>query len=235
MGGHGRAVMRTSCPNQNVPRPESVAGGFKCPGVADEIALRRERSKGALLADPPDLDCPDEQAAVVEEPLAAGSRAGDETVAGSPVVGHSEVLLGVSREPGLLSCSRRYVRMSKESIMSLLHASRTGAVVAIWMANDVPTRLVHDGVRYRVTDTPTRLEDANPDVAYRLNLTGWRFQGTNESGLSPCLTCGWPIGSGVWFGYMTERVRWGNAPTNCRRLAKLIRFDGGGGDQGGWY
>jgi hypothetical protein len=68
--------------------------------------------------------------------------------------------------------------------MSLLHPSRTGLAVRVWLVDGRPVRLVHDGTRYRVTDTPTRLEDENPDLAYRLGLTGWRFQGTDEHGLS---------------------------------------------------
>lgn len=68
--------------------------------------------------------------------------------------------------------------------MSLLHPARHGSLVTIWLANGLPARLTHDGKRYRVTDTPTRLEDENPDMAHRLNLTGWRFQGTDGSGLS---------------------------------------------------
>ena len=79
-----------------MPRPESVAGGFERPGVADEIAGRGQAAEGPLLAGPSDFDRADEEAAVVEEPLAAGAWAGDEAVAGSPVVGHSEVFLGVS-------------------------------------------------------------------------------------------------------------------------------------------
>jgi hypothetical protein len=74
--------------------------------------------------------------------------------------------------------------MSKESIVSLTHPSRVGVVVTLWFAREVPVRLVHEGARYRVTDTPTRLEDDNPDLAYRLGFSGWRFQGTNETGLS---------------------------------------------------
>ncbi len=68
--------------------------------------------------------------------------------------------------------------------MSLMHPARTGTAVAIWMTNGVPARLVHEGIRYRVTDTPTRLEDDEPELTYRLNLTGWRFQGTDEAGFS---------------------------------------------------
>lgn len=37
IGGQGQAVMFTACPNQDVPRPESVAGRFEGPGVPDEI------------------------------------------------------------------------------------------------------------------------------------------------------------------------------------------------------
>ena len=68
--------------------------------------------------------------------------------------------------------------------MSPTHPDRTGKTVAIWLANGEPVRLVHEGRRYRVSDMPTRLEDENPDHAYRLGLTGWRFQGTDEDGLS---------------------------------------------------
>ena len=68
--------------------------------------------------------------------------------------------------------------------MSLMHPTRIGAEVMIWMVDDVPARLVHEGIRYRVTDTPTRLEDDEPELTYRLNLTGWRFQGTDDAGLS---------------------------------------------------
>jgi hypothetical protein len=68
--------------------------------------------------------------------------------------------------------------------MSLLHPSRTGSAITVWLVNGRPARVVHDGTRYRVTDRPTRLEDENPELAYRLGLSGWRFQGTDEQGLS---------------------------------------------------
>ena len=68
--------------------------------------------------------------------------------------------------------------------MSLLHPSKVGTTVTIWMVDGLPARLVHEGQRYRVTDHPTRLEDEHPDLAHRLNLTGWRFQGTGEDGVS---------------------------------------------------
>ena len=57
-------------------------------------------------------------------------------------------------------------------------------MVALWLVDGIPVRLVHAGRRYRVSDMPTRLEDENPDLAYRLNLTGWRFQGTGDDGRS---------------------------------------------------
>lgn len=45
-------------------------------------------------------------------------------------------------------------------------------------------QLLHEGTRYPLTDTLTRLEDEHPDVAYRLGLSGWRFQGTGDAQLS---------------------------------------------------
>ena len=68
--------------------------------------------------------------------------------------------------------------------MSLLHPAQAGSSVAVWLVEGIPSRLVHAGRRYRVTDTPTRLEEDNPDLAHRLGLRGWRFQGTDESGES---------------------------------------------------
>jgi len=52
------------------------------------------------------------------------------------------------------------------------------------MVDDVPSRMVFAGQRWRVSDTPTRLRGsirAAPDAS-RLGLCGWRFQGTNEDG-----------------------------------------------------
>lgn len=68
--------------------------------------------------------------------------------------------------------------------MSLLHPATSGKTVAVWLVDGIPVRLVHDGTRYRVTDTPTRLEDENPDLTHRLGITGWRFQGTDDAGSS---------------------------------------------------
>ena len=54
----------------------------------------------------------------------------------------------------------------------------------IWMVNDIPSRMVFAGDRWRVSDTPTRLRDSiwsTPGENHR-GLHGWRFQGTNEDG-----------------------------------------------------
>lgn len=57
----------------------------------------------------------------------------------------------------------------------------------LWMVNDIPTRMIYAGRRWRVTDTPTRLRHSSWTVpledAHR-GLYGWRFQGTDEDGLS---------------------------------------------------
>ncbi|MCT1365051.1 hypothetical protein [Microbacterium sp. p3-SID131] len=50
------------------------------------------------------------------------------------------------------------------------------------MVNDIPTRMVFAGRRWRVTDTPTRLRDsiwAAPFEESR-GLYGWRFQATDS-------------------------------------------------------
>jgi len=36
------------------------------------------------------------------------------------------------------------------------------------------------GRHYRVTDTPTRLEDELAPLTHPLEFTGWRFQGTDD-------------------------------------------------------
>jgi hypothetical protein len=45
-----------------------------------------------------------------------------------------------------------------------------------------PERLVWAGHRYRVTDTPTPLEDMLLDITHPPQVRGWRFQGTDENG-----------------------------------------------------
>lgn len=54
------------------------------------------------------------------------------------------------------------------------------------MANDMPSRMVFAGRRWRVTDTPTLLRPSawSAQVDGHTGLNGWRFQGTNDDGLS---------------------------------------------------
>ena len=70
--------------------------------------------------------------------------------------------------------------------MSMAHAHHpsNGAAVTVWIANEAPARIVYRGVRYRVTDTPTRLEDEMFMMTHPLPITGWRFQGTDPQGQS---------------------------------------------------
>jgi len=57
-------------------------------------------------------------------------------------------------------------------------------LVVVRFEDDVPERLVCGGVRYRVTDIPTRLEDEMAALTHPLAITGWRFQGTDGEGTS---------------------------------------------------
>ena len=56
----------------------------------------------------------------------------------------------------------------------------------LWMIDDIPSRMVFAGRRWRVSDTPTRLRhsiwSASPDKHH--GLYGWRFQGTDDDGQS---------------------------------------------------
>lgn len=56
--------------------------------------------------------------------------------------------------------------------------------IVIRFEGDVPERFVCGDVRYRVTDTPTRLEDEMAVLTHPLSVTGWRFQGTDDNGTS---------------------------------------------------
>lgn len=54
--------------------------------------------------------------------------------------------------------------------------------VTVWMVNDIPTRMIFAGHRWRVTDAPTRLRESvwsSPLQGHR-GLYGWRFQATND-------------------------------------------------------
>jgi hypothetical protein len=72
--------------------------------------------------------------------------------------------------------------------MSITH---TADAVAIWLdAHGAPARMVWNGIRFRVTDTPTRL-GPEPELLLSPALThppvplsGWRFQGTSRDGES---------------------------------------------------
>jgi hypothetical protein len=62
----------------------------------------------------------------------------------------------------------------------------TADTLAVWRSSaGVPERVVWEGVRYRVTDIATPL-DMNIAPVTRLAFmpTGWRFQGTSDSGES---------------------------------------------------
>ena len=54
--------------------------------------------------------------------------------------------------------------------MTLLMETR----ITVWFESDVPYGLIWEGKHYRVTDTPTRLE----------NMSGWRFQGSDDDDLT---------------------------------------------------
>ena len=58
--------------------------------------------------------------------------------------------------------------------------------LTLWMADDIPARMVYGGRRWRVTDTPTRLRDSiwSASLPGHRGLYGWRFQATDEAGES---------------------------------------------------
>jgi hypothetical protein len=60
--------------------------------------------------------------------------------------------------------------------MSLLHDTQ----LTVWFEQAVPYGLVFEGRHYRVTDTPTRLEDEVLGTTHPLPVTGWRFQATDD-------------------------------------------------------
>jgi hypothetical protein len=59
-----------------------------------------------------------------------------------------------------------------------------GTSLTLWTgAQGVPERFVWEGRRYRVTDTPTPLEFELSVITHPVVIpTGWRCQGTDESG-----------------------------------------------------
>lgn len=54
------------------------------------------------------------------------------------------------------------------------------------MVDDIPTRMVFSGRRWRVTDTPTRPRDSIWEAPFEANrgLYEWRFLATDDSGQS---------------------------------------------------
>ena len=68
--------------------------------------------------------------------------------------------------------------------MSILSTPDT---VAVWLENGIPNRLVWDGIRYLVTDTPTPIRGSILHDLFTHPLEpiiGWRFQGTSDTGES---------------------------------------------------
>jgi hypothetical protein len=66
-----------------------------------------------------------------------------------------------------------------EAMMTLLDER-----VTVWTGTEgVPERFVWNGVRYRVSDTPTPLEEMLSGLTHIPVLPpAWRFQGTSEEG-----------------------------------------------------
>jgi len=62
--------------------------------------------------------------------------------------------------------------------------------IAVWFVNETPVRLVWEGERFRVNDTPTPLrpEDVmwHPAITHppRASWRGWRFQAIDERGIA---------------------------------------------------
>lgn len=57
--------------------------------------------------------------------------------------------------------------------------------VTLWLSNDMPQRMFYVGERWQVSDVPTRLRESTWAVERgRGSMYGWRFQATNEDGLS---------------------------------------------------
>jgi len=59
-----------------------------------------------------------------------------------------------------------------------------GLQLVIRFEGELPERFVCGSTRYRVTDTPTRLEDELAALTHPLPIAGWRFQGTDDDGQS---------------------------------------------------
>ncbi|MCU1481802.1 MAG: hypothetical protein JWQ19_2588 [Subtercola sp.] len=55
-------------------------------------------------------------------------------------------------------------------------------VTHLWFEAGIPNRLVWRGQRWRVSDTPTELDELMAMLTHPPALVGWRFQATNHVG-----------------------------------------------------
>ena len=81
----------------------------------------------------------------------------------------------------MLSIEHRF-ESAREFRLSIL---TTPDVVAVWLDDGIPTRLVWRGTRFVVSDRPTPIRGSilHDLFTHPLEpLIGWRFQGTSESG-----------------------------------------------------
>lgn len=75
----------------------------------------------------------------------------------------------------------------------------TAEAVTLWVDDDVPSRMVWNGRRWRVSDMPTPLEDlAWSRVTHPPMVRGWRFQATNELGVSFVFDVIWSVSDREW-------------------------------------
>ncbi|PVW02976.1 hypothetical protein DEA06_14480 [Microbacterium sp. Gd 4-13] len=67
-----------------------------------------------------------------------------------------------------------------------MSATTMAPETTLWLINDIPARMVYNGRRWRVTDTPTRLRDSvwSAPLEKHHGLYGWRFQATDPGGES---------------------------------------------------
>ncbi|TPW78056.1 hypothetical protein [Schumannella soli] len=74
---------------------------------------------------------------------------------------------------------------------------------AVWFANERPVRIVWHGRRYRVNDTPTRLEPGDvwhPAMTHPIERrwSGWRFQAVDADGNAPVFDLRPGAAAGEW-------------------------------------
>jgi hypothetical protein len=67
-----------------------------------------------------------------------------------------------------------------------MSTTTAGSETTLWLVNDVPARMIYNGRRWRVTDTPTRLRESvwSAPLEHHHGLYGWRFQATDPDGES---------------------------------------------------